>query len=84
MLNERFQLLLHLQKQKILYKNNHLDLKLNHLLGKDVVLEVPQRELSRAIGQHRKNTERLLAETGTRVLRVRGRAESDQIYAYSP
>ena len=69
---------------EVYYRRIVAHLKLNHLLGKDVVLEVPQRELSRAIGQHRKNTERLLAETGTRVLRVRGRAESDQIYAYSP
>ncbi|MBE6588913.1 MAG: radical SAM protein [Ruminococcaceae bacterium] len=54
------------------------------LLGKEIVLEVPERELSRAVGQHRANVKRLLLETGTRVLCVTGSGHADRINAYSP
>ena len=69
---------------EVYYRNTVSFLKSNTLLGKDIVLEVPTRELSRAVGQHRRNIERLHLETGTHVLRVRGRADIDRINAYVP
>lgn len=42
----------------------------NALQNKDVILHVPPRELSRAVGQHRANVLRLLEETGARIVRV--------------
>ena len=42
----------------------------NALQGKDVVLTVPAREVSRAVGQHRANVRRLSEETGARIVRV--------------
>ena len=52
------------------------------LLGKEIVLEIPRREISRAVGQHRKNLDRLLWETQTRVTRVRGVDGTDLFCAY--
>ncbi len=52
------------------------------LLGEEIILEVPSRQLSRAIGQHRENVKRLFSETGTRVLRVKGVDRAERIYAY--
>lgn len=52
------------------------------LLGESIVLEVPAKDLSRAIGQHRENVRRLLLETGTRVLRVKGVSGLTQMRAY--
>ena len=49
------------------------------LSGKGIVLEVPPRELSATVGQHRRNIEKLQRETGVRVHRVvacEGLAES--------
>ncbi len=59
-------------------------LRSNSLLGREIVLEVPKKELSRAVGQHRRNLERLLLETQTRVCRVVGIDGSDRICVYSP
>lgn len=42
------------------------------LLGRDVVLYVPEREVSKIAGQHRSNIERLLRETDTRVCKIVG------------
>lgn len=40
------------------------------LQGQEVILEVPPRELSATVGQHRRNIEKLQRETGTTVYRV--------------
>ena len=40
------------------------------LEGEDIVLEVPPRELSATVGQHRRNIEKLQRETGVTVIRV--------------
>ena len=69
---------------EVYYRKILAFLKSNSLLGKEIVLEVPVRELSRAIGQHRQNVERLLLETQTRVVRVKGVSDKDRIFAYSP
>lgn len=43
------------------------------LLGRDVVLYVPEREISKIVGQRRCNIERLLRETDTRVRKIVGK-----------
>ena len=40
------------------------------LVGRGIVLEVPPRELSATVGQHRRNIEKLQRETGVTVHRV--------------
>lgn len=40
------------------------------LMGEGIVLEVPQKELSATVGQHRRNIEKLQRETGVTVHRV--------------
>lgn len=42
------------------------------LLGKDVLLRVPQREVSHIVGQHRSNLLRLERETDTRICKIVG------------
>lgn len=69
---------------EVYYRNTVSFLKSKSLLGKEIVIEVPERELSRAIGQHRRNIERLRLETGTHVLRVKPRDDIDRMYAYVP
>lgn len=51
-------------------------LEQNQLLGKDVVLSVPSREISKAVGQSRRNVERLLRETDTRIKKIVGDDQS--------
>lgn len=41
-----------------------------HLLGEEILLTVPAREVSKVIGQHRSNLLRLESETGTHVRKV--------------
>ena len=52
------------------------------LLGTQVVLEVPKRELSRAVGPHRENVLRVYQGTGTRIVRIKGVVELDRMRAY--
>ena len=47
-------------------------LKGEGLLGYDVILRLPEREISKIVGQHRSNIERLLRETDTRVQKIVG------------
>ena len=42
------------------------------LCGKPIVLEIPTREISRIVGQHRRNLVRLETETGTKVKKIIG------------
>jgi histone acetyltransferase (RNA polymerase elongator complex component) len=63
------------------YRRMLCRLEAQGLLGEKILVEVPRRELSRAIGQHRENIARLYEQTGTRVLRIRG-AEHGEIRAY--
>ena len=48
------------------------------LFNQTVILTVPGREVSRAVGQHRTNLDRLLANTGARVVRVIADGEATQ------
>lgn len=50
------------------------------LCGRDVVLQVPARQLSQALGQKRSNLSRLQNECNTRVVRVVSDRESDQFH----
>ena len=52
-----------------------------HLLGQEVLLKVPSTEVSKVVGQHRKNIERLRHETDTRVIKVLGDEKMTQIHA---
>jgi len=45
----------------------------NNLLGKETVLFLPAREISKYVGQHRCNLNRLLRETDTRVRKIVGK-----------
>ena len=49
------------------------------LLGREVVLHLPEREISKIVGQHRKNLVRLADETGTRVRRIAKEKNADRI-----
>ena len=49
------------------------------LCGKDVVLHVPEKEISKVVGQHRKNLVRLADETGTVVHRIVKEKNADRI-----
>ena len=49
------------------------------LLGKDVVLLLPARKISKAVGQSRRNIKRLLRETDTRVQKIVGEEERNGI-----
>ena len=49
------------------------------LLGKDVVLLLPARRISQAVGQGRRNIKRLLRETDTRVQKIVGEEERNGI-----
>lgn len=42
------------------------------LLGRSVVLEIPEGDISKVVGQHRSNIQRLLRETDTRVQKIVG------------
>jgi hypothetical protein len=44
-----------------------------------VILQVPAREISRVVGQHRSNLERLERETGARVKKVIGLKNGNEI-----
>ena len=52
------------------------------ILGTEVVLEVPEREVSRAVGYQRRNLHRLYEETGTRVASVKGVRALHSLRAY--
>lgn len=52
-----------------------------HLLGQEILLGVPATEVSKVVGQHRKNIERLRRETDTRVIKVLADEAAEQIYA---
>lgn len=56
------------------YRRIRAVLQEQKMCGRDVILHVPAREISRAVGHGRRNVEKLLKETGTRVLRVLGDA----------
>ncbi len=47
---------------------------------KYVILHVPPREVSRAVGQHKRNLARLSEQTGVRVMRVLGDSEQASVY----
>jgi len=51
----------------------------SELCGKDVILQVPWREISRVVGQHRSNLQRLERETGARVKKVIGLKNENRI-----
>ncbi len=53
------------------------------LCGKQVILETPQREISRAVGQRRSNLQRLYSECETRVVRVIGNENIDRFRMYT-
>ncbi len=57
------------------YRKIYAVLEGSGLLGQAVVLTVPQREISKAVGQHRCNIERLRRETGTEVKQIYGGAD---------
>ena len=57
-------------------------LQKERLLGEEIFLEVPARELSRAIGPHKANKLRLYQDTGTRILQFRGVPEAQEMRAY--
>jgi len=48
------------------------------MLGQNVILRIPQKEMSQAIGQKRRNLARLQSECDTRVVRAFGDAQIDQ------
>ncbi len=56
------------------------------LAGKGIVLEVPQKELSATVGQHRRNIEKLQRETGVTVHRVisNERVTECCVHSYTP
>ena len=56
------------------------------LAGEGIVLEVPPRELSATVGQHRRNIEKLQRETGVTVHRVTANESLTEcrVYAVAP
>ncbi len=54
----------YLQLQKLILERN--------LIGKEIVLSVPKRELSQAVGQNKRNIRRLLEEHGTKICQIIG------------
>ena len=57
-----------------LYYEKLIDaLNASGLLGREVLLQLPAREISKYVGQHRVNLERLLRETNTRVVKTVGK-----------
>jgi len=57
-------------------------LEAQKLLGTEIVLEVPEKEVSRAVGYRRENLRRLYEETGTRVVSVKGVPALTEMRAY--
>lgn len=49
------------------------------LCGKPIVLEIPAREISRTVGQHRRNLVRLEQETGTTVKKIIGNDHIEKV-----
>lgn len=47
-------------------------LRASDLLGRSVVLEIPEGEISKVVGQHRRNIQKLLRETDTRIRKIVG------------
>ena len=58
---------------EIYYEKLIVSLVKNNLLGKETVLFLPAREISKFVGQHRCNLKRLLRETDTRVRKIVGK-----------
>ena len=56
-------------------------LRASDLLGRSVVLQVPEGDISKVVGQHRSNIERLLRETDTRVRKIVGQKNPCEITA---
>ena len=56
-------------------------LEAEQLLGKAIVLSVPTREISKAVGQNRRNIKRLFGETDTRVIKIVGDDNANGILA---
>ena len=57
-------------------------LEQKQLLGKDIILLLPSREISKTVGQSRRNIERLLRETDTRVRKIVGDEQRSGLDAY--
>ena len=49
------------------------------LCGKDIVLHLPEKEISKVVGQHRRNIERLTADCGVRVRKIVKEKDADRI-----
>ncbi len=62
--------------QEILTALDRTDLR-----GREIVLYVPQKEISKIVGQHRTNIKRLLRETDTRIRKIVGEKEGRGIVA---
>lgn len=62
--------------QEVLKELDRADLR-----GKDIVLYVPEKEVSKIVGQRRRNVERLLRETDTRVRKIVGEKELRELIA---
>ncbi len=54
------------------YRKLKACLEEQQLLGKDIILLLPTREISKTVGQNRRNIDRLLRETDTRVKKIVG------------
>ena len=54
-------------------------LRASDLLGRDVILQVPEHSVSKIVGQHRRNLVRLLRETDTRVKKIVGEKNREEI-----
>ncbi|MBR3894907.1 MAG: radical SAM protein [Clostridia bacterium] len=63
------------------YQNLLTALDRASLRGREVVLYVPEREVSKTVGQHRRNVERLFRETDTRVRKIVGEKERRETVA---
>ena len=57
---------------EIYYEKLLASLSQKSLLGRDVLLHLPAREISKYVGQHRCNVDRLLRETDTRIQKIVG------------
>lgn len=57
---------------EIYYEKLVASLSQKSLLGRDVLLHLPAREISKYVGQHRCNVDRLLRETDTRIQKIVG------------
>ena len=63
---------------ELYYENLIASLKKAGLLGREVILHLPMREISKYVGQHKCNINRLLRETDTRVYKIVGEQNLNQ------